>query len=233
MTKAAQGLTLADADLLTIQNGVSAMASALRAPSIHSAIAEMQAQYFASLKDTETSIPEEIAEDPKAFAERVVRWVTDLATAFNANSKQQLADFGILDLMMVIGLLLTIQSVLDEPETYGDEERLADDTILAGVEENAQLLSKIESSIENLNQIVEEKQAEWLSSLDRAIVSSGRARIRDLPDGKAKAIAQLERDQNVAIVTKKGRWFQVAYPDPITDDIAVGWIYESSLTPLD
>lgn len=233
MAKAAQGFAFADADRLAIQSGLSVMASALNTPSIHSVLAQMQTQYFASLQDADVGIPDEIAYDPRAYAERFIQYVAVLAEGFKANSKEQLKGFGIFDLMMLLGLFITIQSVLNQPATYSEAEQLADETLQESVEDNAELLENIDRSIADLTAIVEQRKIDWIESLDRAVVISERAKVRELPQRKADALAQLAEGQNVAIVTKKGRWLQIIYADPVTSETAEGWIYESSIEALD
>ncbi len=72
----------------------------------------------------------------------------------------------------------------------------------------------------------------WIAELPRAELKQG-AMIRDEAGRHGRVLAKLQVAAPLAVMGTEGRWKQVAFRDPLTDDLAKGWVYSSFVNVLD
>lgn len=93
--------------------------------------------------------------------------------------------------------------------------------VRAGVQE-------IETAIAAASALAELRRIE---ALPRTYVLSA-ANVREAPAQKAERIARLGQNTMLAIEEKKGRWLRVIYADPLTQELAEGWVWRGSVELL-
>ncbi len=170
--------------------------------------------------------------DPNEAEEIVGEWLLDVVQRFASNTKTEFQSVGVITVFMLWVALKSYHALLFPDDPYSPEERQADAEIAERLDDVAKLQNDLERAIDDVGSIAQER-AEWISTLDRAIVISERAKVRELPLGNAKTLAQMPVGESVAIITKDGRWFYVVYEDQVTGFPTEGWIYETSIERLE
>lgn len=145
-----------------------------------------------------------------------------------AKAGRGLAKLSPMDLMNILGLILTIHGALNPP--YTDEDRGVAVESLKEIRETSELLKQAET---RAAAAVEAQAAmeHLLEHMPRAVVV-GAGRVRAGPSAKDTTLTNLPRDTVVAVLQQSGRWREVMYSDPLSQTRERGWIYATSLQML-
>lgn len=167
------------------------------------------------------------ADTPEESAKLFASMLAALAALFDhfkENTIEELRKCGLLGLIALLSALLALWPANPAPETSPAEQ---------------QAFVEIRGEIEGLSQRLEAiQQAEaahdsaYVSSLPRAELSRN-AVIRREPNARGAILLRAPAMTPVAVVRDSGAWKLVAYRDPLTEQLAQGWVYGRLVRLLD
>ena len=92
-----------------------------------------------------------------------------------------------------------------------------------------QQLSTLRDQFDAAHHAAAKTDADYLSSLPRAALHRA-AQIRREPNGKSTIIMRAPPETELAIKRIEGRWLLVVYRDPLSDQLAEGWVFRPAVT---
>jgi hypothetical protein len=165
----------------------------------------------------------DLTDDEREQRKFLAAFIVSALLAFWNNSRKDASNFGLMDLIAVVGLLLGIVPFLQAPD-FNPQDRQA-------LEAAASDLAKIAEGLE-----ADRGNSELLAELPRTILER-KARLRAGPSRYASLVATLPEGTEVAIAGRDGDWHEVIYRSELTDAFDRGWVYRSApprsgVTPL-
>lgn len=133
-------------------------------------------------------------------------------------------------LIQFFWMIFTMYAMIAGWGDYTEDDRDRDQKTAEALEriEVRERMQEIETAIAEASALAELRRIE---ALPRACVRSA-ANVREAPAQKAERIARLGQNTTLAIEEKKGRWLRVIYADPLTQKLAVGWVWRGSVELL-
>lgn len=133
-------------------------------------------------------------------------------------------------LIQFFWMIFTMYAMIAGWGDYTEDDRDRDNKTAETLEriEVRQGMQEIETAIAEASALAELRRIE---ALPRAYVRSA-ANVREAPAQKAERIARLAQNTMLAIEEKKGRWLRVIYADPLTQELAEGWVWHGSVELL-
>lgn len=194
---------------------LSAAMAAMRQSGLTAAdYALMQARAF-EVADEATALIEQFSADDEVPGvgdiESLLAGLLAIIVRFGTNSRREAGEMGTLSLLGYMVGIVSILLVIFPPESATDKE-------------TAETVARVEQSIYSLSQTIAAYDADSLAGLDRAVVLRA-AWVRQEPNKLAQRATKLDEGTTIALRQKAGRWWQIAYRDPLTGKIAEGWIY--------
>lgn len=141
--------------------------------------------------------------------------------------------FGVRDAWQLIEFLWLIFSAYAMIAGWGDyteDDRARDKATSEAVDrfEARQRMDEVEAAIAKASALAEMAR---INDLPKGYVRIA-ANVRVSPEQKAARIARLGPNTTLAIENKQGRWLRVIYADPLTDQLAEGWLWGDSVELL-
>ena len=167
------------------------------------------------------------AETPDESARLFVAFVAAISAIFNRlgeNTVDELRRQGLLGLLVIAMTIMALPQLQPDPG-MPPEERQA----------YSEIQEKVDDLQDSLRELVEAEGAlseEYVASLPRAQLAR-KANIRSAPSRSANPILVADAGTPIAVVQREKRWRLVVYRDPLTDQLAQGWIYETLIIMLD
>ncbi len=130
-------------------------------------------------------------------------------------------------LIQFLWLVFTAYAMIAGWGDYTKDDRTRDEVTAVNVEriEALDQMREVESAIAEASALTEIAR---INELPRAYVRDV-ANVRVAPEQKAERLARLRQDTMVAIEAKKGRWLRIIYADPLTEELAEGWVWGGSI----
>jgi len=133
-------------------------------------------------------------------------------------------------LIQFLWMVFTMYAMLAGWGDYTEDDRKRDNETAEAVVriEVRQQMLEIEAAIAEASVLAELTR---INTLPRAYVRNA-VNIRKASYQKAERIARLGQNSILAIEEKKGRWLRVIYADPLTQELAEGWVWRGSVELL-
>lgn len=143
---------------------------------------------------------------------------------FGENTVNELRKIGALGLIGLLSAIFTFVEPMVTPDMSAGEKKI---------------VAEMKAEVETLK--------EKLDKIHASNIAANEAYVSDLPRAELRRPAPIRRDGNaraaillkgpagmlLAVKQNKGRWRQVVYRDPLTDQLAEGWIYAPAVQLLD
>lgn len=190
---------------------------------------ETAAQYLAEHAIEAQRLAEALVatDTPEESAQLFIAFVGALAAIFDhfkGNTFEELRKLGL------VGLCLIAMTIMSLPQLQPDPEMSA---------EERQQYSELHSELQSLKGIMQEF-VDTESSLNEAFISSlprgelmRRSNIRRAPHRNAPKIIVAEPATLIAIIRSEGRWKEIVFRDPLTEQLSKGWVYGTSVSVFD
>jgi hypothetical protein len=132
-----------------------------------------------------------------------------------------------LSALALLGVIADVKTLLpSHPPTGMTVEQVAKlDETHRGVEQIEREFKELRESDRGLDDA-------YVATLPRAELK-GSAIIRDAPRREGKALGRAAGGTPLAVSGAQGRWKMVVFRDPLTGQLAQGWVYNSNVTMLD
>jgi hypothetical protein len=150
--------------------------------------------------------------------------IAALFSRFGGNTINELRNIGAIKVIELLAVALAFMPLVVTPDMSPAEKKVV-----------AEMKAEVETLKDKLDQIQAANVAAneaYVSNLARAALKRA-APIRR--DGNAKAAILLKGPPGMLLAVKqsKDRWRQVVYRDPLTDQLAEGWVYAGAVQLLD
>jgi hypothetical protein len=89
----------------------------------------------------------------------------------------------------------------------------------------------LQAQIDELANAEDRLDVAWVSNLPRAELK-GNAVVRTNPSRAGEALYRAPAGTLLAVAGKDGEWVSAIYRDPLTDELAQGWVYGRSVKML-
>lgn len=134
------------------------------------------------------------------------------------------------ELIQFFWMIFTMYAMIAGWGEYTEDDRDRDNKTAEAVDriEVREGMQEIETAIAEASALAELRRIE---ALPRAFVRSA-ANVREAPTQKAERVARLGPNTMLAIEEKKGPWLRVIYADPLTQELAEGWMWHGSVELL-
>ncbi|THD34460.1 MAG: hypothetical protein E7773_14825 [Sphingomonas sp.] len=188
-------------------------------------LAQQFAEQFSTMRDAAERIEAaETDEERVAILATLLTAMLAMLRAVARNTKRELLGAG---LIMLFGLSADVNSFIPREPPPGmtpAQVQMLQETHRAADELRAEF-RKFADSEHRLNEA-------YVSNMPRAELSRP-AVIRAEPRKQGKTLWRAPADTLLAIAGKQGRWHLAIYRDPLTDELAQGWIYGNAVRMLD
>lgn len=162
----------------------------------------------------------ESAEDISTHAVNLLQALGSLFSGFRKNTANEIRDMGLFNFLYAVLAFLAVWELI-RPEDLADAERQQISIIQTDVREiRQQLLALLDEGTE-----LEEA---FVADLPRG-QTLRKSYVRIQPHRQAELAMILSADTPVAIHERRRQWLKVVYRDPLSDQLAMGWIYRSSI----
>lgn len=161
------------------------------------------------------------AETPDESAKLFVAFVSAIAAIFNRlgeNTVDELRRQGLLGLLVIAMTIMALPQLQPDLGMTPEEQQAYSD-----------LQEKVDDLQDSLRELVEaegELSEEYVASLPRGELAR-KANIRSGPSRSAGRILVADAGTPIAVVQRQKRWRLVVYRDPLTEQLAQGWVYET------
>lgn len=161
------------------------------------------------------------AETPDESAKLFVAFVAAIAGIFKAlgdNTVDELRRQGLLGLLVITMTIMALPQLQPDPGMTAEEQQAY-----------SELQEKVDDLQDSLRELIEaegELSGEYVASLPRGELAR-KANIRSGPSGSAARIMVADAGTLIAVVKSEKRWRLVVYRDPLTEQLAQGWVYET------
>jgi hypothetical protein len=141
--------------------------------------------------------------------------------------------FGFYDawrLVEFLWLVLSVYAMIAGWGDYTEQDRARDEATANAVEriEIRQHMNEVEAAIAEASALAEMNR---INAMPRAFVREA-ANVRVAPEQNAKRIARIAANTMLGINERNGRWLRVIYADPLTEELAEGWVWGGSVELL-
>lgn len=167
------------------------------------------------------------SQDPEQGASLLVALASLMASIverFGENTMREIGAIGAIRLFELFMVLMAFIAWMNPPELSPGERQ-------AFAEMQAQVKA-IGSQLEDLQNAQEAVYAAAINDLPRAELIRP-APIRRHPQGKAQILMRGDAGMLMAVKESHGRWRMIIYRDPLSNQLAQGWIYGPALRLLD
>lgn len=143
-----------------------------------------------------------------------------LFTRLKENTVEELRNLGLIKLISLAAVFLTIYSVISTNEA-DKEARVASANLQNEIDE-------MRGSLEVLMAAATQQENAFLQDLQRGEVARV-SNIRNGPSSGATVLIKLQIKTPAALIRSEGSWRLIVYRDPLTEQLAQGWIFENRL----
>lgn len=212
-------------DLQPMLDGVRALrAAALSTPNMPALLSRELEEHVEQLQDATDELTQcPSSEDRTALATRLVSILAGFAHWFAKNSRDELLKMGF---FATLSLYRTLEGILASHAAAGMTPEQSQ--LLSHTHDQVALLSE---QIENLASLEAQLDEAWVSNLPRAELRAT-AMVRTSPGRSGDALYRAPTGTLLAIAGRQGEWLSAIYRDPLTDQLAQGWVYGRSVKIL-
>lgn len=185
---------------------------------LHGSVAYIAAQQVIEAQELAEALTH--AETPDESAKLFVAFVAAIAAIFKAlgdNTLDELRRQGLLGLLVITMTIMALPQLQPDPGMTAEEQQAY-----------SELQEKVDDLQDSLRELIEaegELSGEYVASLPRGELAR-KANIRSGPSGSAARIMVADAGTPIAVVKSEKRWRLVVYRDPLTEQLAQGWVYE-------
>lgn len=150
--------------------------------------------------------------------------IAALFSRFGGNTINELRNIGAIKVIELLAVALAFMPLVVTPDMSPAEK---------------QVVAEMKAEVETLKDKLDQIQAANVAANEAYVSNLARAELkRAAPirrDGNAKAAILLKGPPGMLLAVKqsKDRWRQVVYRDPLTDQLAEGWVYAGAVQLLD
>lgn len=169
----------------------------------------------------------EAAETEEERAALLASLLMALVTALKGLLKNTRKEIIGLSALALIGVIADVNSLLPShppPGMTAEQEHKLDET--------RQEAKQIHRELEALRESYQHLDEAWVSNLPRAELRRA-AFIRSEPHRTGKVLIKAAEGTPLALVRVGGKWKLVAFRDPLTEQLAQGWVYGQNVTVFD
>lgn len=154
----------------------------------------------------------------------LLRVIAAIFSRFGENTINELRNIGAIKIIELLAVALAFMPLVVTPDMSPAEKKV---------------VAEMKAEVETLQEKFDKIQAANMAANEAYVADLPRAELkRAAPirrDGDAKAIILLKGPQGMLLAVKqsKDRWCQVVYRDPLTDQLAQGWVYAGAVQLLD
>jgi hypothetical protein len=187
------------------------------------------AQYLAEQAVEAHKLAAELAvsDTPKESARIFIDFVGAFAAIFDhfkGNTIEELRRLGLINLLLIAMTVMSLPQLQPDAKMSSEEKQ-----------HYAKLQSEIASLKGKIQEFVETESLlseAFISSLPRGKLNRP-SNIRQAPERDAPRIMIAEPETAIAIIRSQGRWKEIVFRDPLTDQLSQGWVYGASVTKYD
>jgi hypothetical protein len=167
------------------------------------------------------------AETAEDSAQLFVAFIAALAAIFGRlkeNTADELRRLGLIGLLLIAVTIVSLPQLQPEAGMSLDEKKAY-----------SELQDRVENLHQELRKIISAEGAleeEYVASLPRAEIAR-RTSIRTAPARSASRIMVADVGTPIAIAKAEKRWKLIVYRDPLTNQLAQGWVYEAVVVLTD
>lgn len=193
--------------------------------SVPGSLAEQFAKEYATAREAaERFEAAETDEERAALLMTLLTAIVGILRGIAGNTKKEFMGIG---LVMLFSLSADVNSLISRDALPGMTPAQ-----VQMLEETHRTTETLQRELEQYLESVHRLDEAYVSNLPRAELARA-ATIRVEPERHGKALWRAPVGTLLAIAKVKGKWKLATYRDPLTDELAQGWVYGSTVTMLD